>query len=168
MLLPATIGGLLGKMANKANRITFKTKLLNRNLEPTTTVMAGVMAAIVLGALLEIIIYSIYPPILDNHNMELISALTLYILASLIGGFIATYFVKEKKMQYGLYEGIGLTIFTLLYNIYLISRGYANPNIYNPYILISTTLGYILAATIGGYLGKRTDTNLKQTTKAGL
>ena len=169
VLLPVTIGSLLGKMANKSNRKTFKTKLLNRKFSPITTIIAGIFITITFGILLYLISCLSYPTILNNSYIEALTSTTAFIVASLVGGFIATYFAKKDKIQYGFYEAIGLILIIGLLNLYQLNKGYLTSNyltyIYNPYFIVGATAGYILAAIIGSYIGKRTNIHLKQTTK---
>jgi MFS family permease len=74
-----------------------------------------------------------------------------YIVGPLIGGFIATYFAKEKKIIYGLFVGIGAIII-----LYIYSPSEPTSNLDNlKYIIVSIPIS-ILPAIIGSYMGKRT------------
>lgn len=44
--------------------------------------------------------------------------LLLIYVAMVLGGFIATYFAKKRKIEFGLYEGMCIIISILLFTVY--------------------------------------------------
>jgi hypothetical protein len=64
-------------------------------------------------------------------------------VSCLIGGFVANFLSKEKKIKYGIYTGI-LIILIGLFQVLINMNGF--------YIHIYAFLGYFLSAGIGGYL----------------
>lgn len=153
VIIPAGIGGFLGKMTDENNRQTFKKKNLNVNFHPIPTVIIGIFVTFFTSILLAIMF--------DLNSLTQLKGIS-FIGGSLIGGFIATYFAKEKKIRYGIYVGIGVLIIEVLLTLYSISTGRLNPNLFNPVIMISETAGYLIAPTIGAYFGKIIDKDLKQ------
>lgn len=81
----------------------------------------------------------------------------VFIVAIMLGGFIATYFSKENKMQYGIYEGI------IIIAIFIILAALTDTNDIDILSsLIGVTLVVILPVSIGSYLGKTAGEYLKQ------
>lgn len=77
----------------------------------------------------------------------------LTLIAFILGGFIAIYYAKERRILYGLYEGLLfvfiITIIDIILNyIYFSSLSFL---IYLPLIIL---IGAIFG-TIGGFLGKK-------------
>ena len=74
-----------------------------------------------------------------------------------IGGFIATYFAKERKIRYGLYGGTLSLLITAIPMIFMVNSFY---------IIISLLIGSIgiiiigaVFGTIGGFIGKKIPKN---------
>jgi hypothetical protein len=80
----------------------------------------------------------------------------LLILSYIVGGFIATYFAKEKKIKYGLYEGLILILVYFIWTIPIWYLQYSNANAPNT---IFANLMILLLAITGGMLAKMTDKN---------
>jgi putative membrane protein (TIGR04086 family) len=74
-----------------------------------------------------------------------------YVVGPLVGGFVATYFAKEKRIIYGLFVGIGAIIVLFIYSS---SEPTSNLDILK-YIIGSIPIS-IIPAIIGSYIGKRT------------
>lgn len=64
------------------------------------------------------------------------------VVSFLIGGFITTFLSKDKKIRYGIYSGILITVISII-------QMSINKIIY---ISIFEFVGYVLSAAIGGYL----------------
>jgi len=73
-----------------------------------------------------------------------------------LGGFVTTYFAKDRKIRYGIYEGLLLAVVTSIGNPLL---GYHDLNIV--FIVAIFTIYPLLTGT-GGFIGKITDRHLKQ------
>lgn len=67
----------------------------------------------------------------------------LLTISYILGGFIATYLAKEKKIQYGVYTGV------IILTIGIIQTSINN---FPVVIHISKFIVYIISAAIGGYL----------------
>lgn len=76
------------------------------------------------------------------------------------GGFIATYFTKNKKIRYGLYVGIILTILMLILDLEDYNGDIGDSILF--FVLFS------VITCIGGFFGKITDKNKRQEFKKGL
>lgn len=77
----------------------------------------------------------------------------LLIISYILGGFIATYLAKEKKIQYGLYEGI---IIILIFISLSIPHSILDANVLL-FSLIFYCILVILLAVTGGMIGLLTD-----------
>lgn len=73
------------------------------------------------------------------------------LIGPVLGGFIATYFAKEKKMRYGLYEGICVMILLIL--IIVFGYGVYTGSLFW-YVVSCTIIIGPFFASIGGFLGK--------------
>ena len=151
VLLPATIGGFLGKMTDENNRQAFQIKYLNRNLHPIIAVIAGILVTIVFMSLF------------GSFHLKISRGITYFLMATIffaVGGFVTAFLAREKKMLYGIYEGIIAVIYTLLVRYVGIIMGLNTTVDY--YLIIGAVIGYFLAAAIGSYLGKTAGEYLKQ------
>ncbi len=151
VFLPATIGGFIGKMTEKDNRQSFKIKYLNRNLHPIIAIIAGILVTIVFMSLF------------GSFHLKISMGLTYFLMATIffaVGGFVTAFLAREKKMLYGIYEGIIAVIYTLLVRYVGIIMGLNTTVDY--YLIIGAVIGYFLAAAIGSYLGKTAGEYLKQ------
>lgn len=150
MLLPATIGGFIGKMTEGNNRKSFKMKYLNRNLHPIIAIIAGILVTIVLMSLF------------GSFHLKISMGITYFLMATIFfaaGGFVTAFLAREKKMLYGIYEGIVAVIYTILARYIGIIMGLNTTVDY--YLIIGAVIGYFLAAAIGSYLGKAAGEYLK-------
>lgn len=121
---------------------------------PIISIMIGFTVTSV--AVICIFILSIF--ILDNTNLfnSDIDAFNWFLIGSLfallLGGFISTYFAKEKKRRYSVYTGLLLTI------AFLISSTLAKIyDITNTGFMALIVVLFILVPLItgaGGYLGR--------------
>lgn len=102
--------------------------------------------SIFLGVIASLALYLIILPLIAY---DLVDAF-IVIFSYMIGGFIAVFYAREKKIQYALYEGI-LTMLIIVLLI-LISSSHASI-IFNYSVLI------ILLAIFGGMIGLMIDKN---------
>ena len=103
----------------------------------------------VISIILGIITVFILPLIWSVFTGAAPIPIIVFVVAIVLGGFIATYFSKEKKMQYGIYEGI---IIILIFIIPEALTHTTDIDILSS--LIGITLVVLLPVSIGGYLGK--------------
>ncbi len=144
VLLFAGVGGLFGEMAGKNQ--------WNNGFSPIIAFISGSAVTFVIWFIVTIIIYLMYPA--DSSKFILQDILTAELIGALfIGGFIATFIAKEQKIQYGIYMGIVTVIITTILALYALNKGYPTYNAFNPIVLVIATAAYILAPTIGSYLG---------------
>lgn len=110
------------------------------------------MKSIILGFVVSYVIFSLL------FNLTLLVALdsvfhqirTVEMIFSLIiGGFIATYFAKEKKIQYGIYVGITWVVLIGLVPSLLFFLPTSLSNIINK---VLTYIIYIIGTITGSYL----------------
>jgi hypothetical protein len=88
--------------------------------------------------------------------------ITYFLMATIFfaaGGFVTAFLAREKKMLYGIYEGIVAVIYTILARYIGIIMGLNTTVDY--YLIIGAVIGYFLAAAIGSYLGKAAGEYLK-------
>jgi hypothetical protein len=85
---------------------------------PAISIVLGVIVSFVLYSLavLGFGIYSWVEAFLILPKSSLFGILLL-IVSFIIGGFIANYFVKEKKLRYGLYEGIFIILILIVFPV---------------------------------------------------
>ena len=82
----------------------------------------------------------------------------IWIYGPLVGGFIATYYAKEKNIMYGIYLGIIITIILFISE----KSNYLNPIDFYSGLIIAVWI--FLPAIIGSYLGKKAYKRYKQNT----
>lgn len=99
--------------------------------------------SIFLGFITYLILYGIC---FSWFHIKSTVGLVLYLIFFIIGGFLATYFAKKRKIRYGLYEGIPLIIFTNMFHLTL------------ERIIFSIIL-ILSLSSIGGFLGMLTEKN---------
>jgi len=80
----------------------------------------------------------------------------LIIVSFILGGFIATYFAKERNMRYGLFEGI-IIILLLIFLTVPIGFALNKYTFTTAYTTIFATITILLLASLGGMLGQMTD-----------
>ena len=78
----------------------------------------------------------------------------LLIVSYILGGFIATYFAKENKVRYGLYEGLSLILIYFLWTAPIWYLEYSSVN-FLPTIFANLMI--LLLAVTGGILAKMKD-----------
>jgi hypothetical protein len=154
------IGGFLGKITDKNYRKRFEKgskKGFNKGFNPILTIIAGIFIALVFSAFLELIT-GIYKYNFNVKSFDL-HFFVVGAISFVIGGFIATFFAKEKKIQYGIYLGIILIMFSLVIH---------GTNNESYYIIIGKIAVYLLSAGFGGYIGVIVNKHLKNTVKPEL
>lgn len=75
----------------------------------------------------------------------------LHFIPVIVGGFIATYLAEEKRIQYGIYEGILIVLIGYIFNI-----GHPFDSLSGQ---ISGILFILILAGIGGIIGIKSRTN---------
>jgi hypothetical protein len=113
--------------------------------------------SIILGIITGIILFIISIKLFSGNVLAEVAS---NFVIAIIGGFIATYFAKEKKIRYGIYVGI---IFSVIFIsiVALIPINY----IYFLIALVGIIFEVLLPAVIGGFIGKMTEENSRQTFK---
>ncbi len=120
--------------------------------------------SIILGSVLIIVLFFSFVIIIgSNFNNGIVSNLFLIIgtLILFIGGFIGTYFAKDRKIRYGIYVGI---IFAVLEITAVISHGLVGYR--GIFIVIFIFLLFLLFTGIGGFVAKMTERNNRQLFKS--
>lgn len=82
----------------------------------------------------------------------------LIILSFILGGFISTLFAREKKIKYGIFEGLCLLIIFLIWSMYLWSLKHGVINIYN---IIFQNIMIFLLVYVGSMFGMIIDNKYK-------
>jgi hypothetical protein len=116
--------------------------------------------SIILGAVLIIVLFFSFVIIIgSNFNNGVVSTVFLIIgtLILLGGGFIATYFAKDRKIRYGIYVGI---IFAVLEITAVISHGLVGYS--GIFIVIFIFVLFLLLTGIGGFVAKMTERSNRQ------
>ena len=138
-------------MVDEKQEQSFKTRYLDKGFN-LTSIITGIIITFVIWYFLAMITYTIMPPANTSvFDFDLIYSIEL-IGISVIGGFIATYFGKEKQLLNGIGVGLGIILISIVLNIFAIIVGQPNPYWSSPLIIIIGNLGYILAPTFGSYL----------------
>jgi len=101
---------------------------VNLSFDPILTIIAGVIMALII---------------------DIFAGPLSEIIAPLIGGFIATYFAKERRVRYGLFAGIGVLLVQILF---LVSFFRLNSSLF--WIFIQWFFIICCFAIIGGVIGK--------------
>jgi len=141
VFLFASFGGFVGKMTDEINRQSFKTDYMGNGISPILTIIAGFVVVL--------LPFGIFILSSDSFTGILFIIVSNFFL--ILGGFIATYFAKERKIRYGIYVGIGLII---LYTLsYLFTKSHLN------YYLYNDSYWVLLFTFFGGFVGKITDKN---------
>lgn len=141
-LLFAGIGGFIGKITDNTGRQSLK-KRFNNGYNPIITIVMGYFIATFFNNSILLITCTY------NSNPFGVTQFIVAAISFVIGGFTATFFAKEKKIQYGLYTGMIILIVNLVLQLIY------GPTIHEPYyIKIGKIAGYLIASGIGGYLGK--------------
>jgi len=140
ILIFTGLGGLIGKkLADK------KSDKKVWRFHPVISIIIGFVTSYIIFA---IIFYFTLSGALDSVFPQMLTVANVCSLV--IGGFIATYFAKEKKIRYGIYLG----------TIWVVSIGGLIPNLFfaiptSPSAIVNTILRYIIfimAPMIGSYL----------------
>ncbi len=79
----------------------------------------------------------------------------LIIVSFILGGFIATYFAKERNMKYGLFEGIIIILLLIFLTVPVVDLN--NYTFTTAYMTVFAYIMIILLASLGGMLGQMTD-----------
>ncbi len=151
IILLAAIGGIIGLMMDENYRESFKTKYLNKGFN-----LIAIITGIVITFVIWVFVFSFTYLIIHPTDSGLISISLIetaeLIGISVIGGFIATFMVKEKQLLNGICVGLGIIIMAVMEYVYLIIIGYPVNYLFTPVNIIVANLGYILAPTLGSYL----------------
>ena len=151
IILLAVIGGITGMMIDKNYRRSFKTKYLDKGFN-LIAIITGIIITFVIWLFVFITTYSIIHPT-NPSTFNLVSIGIAELIGILVtGGFIATFMVKEEQLLNGICIGLGMIIISIILNVYAIIKGHPNLYLSSPIIIITATLGYILAPALGGYL----------------
>ncbi len=107
-------------------------------INPFITIFAGIVVTLTvayLGMFFDVVILS-------------------YVSALFIGGFISTFFAKEPKIRFGIYEGLCVSIIFIL--LLLMPMRNDTGVIYSDYLFVfgGAAILISLSAGIGGYIGK--------------
>lgn len=145
------IGGFIGKMTDKSNRQSFKTKLFNNGFSPISAIIAGIIIAYVCAGLLDFV-----TGIKSSFTTYGVIDFVVGAISIAIGAIVTTFLAKEQKIQYGIYSGIIVIIISILTHGLNIHESY--------YIRVGAAAGYLLSAGVGGYLGIIVAKHLKQNT----
>jgi putative membrane protein (TIGR04086 family) len=151
------IGGFLGKITDQNYRKRFSKKSFNKGFNPILTIITGIFIALLFSAFLELIT-GIYKYNFTVTSFDL-RFFVVGVISFVIGGFIATFFAKEKKIQYGVCVGIIVILLSIVIH---------GTNNESYYIIIGKFVGYLLSATIGGYIGIIINKHLQNTAKLEL
>jgi putative membrane protein (TIGR04086 family) len=149
IILLAVIGGMIGLMMDKNFRQSFKTKYLDKGFS-LIAIITGIIITFIIWLFVSLITYSIIHPTNPSIFNSIEKAGLIGI--SVIGGFIATFMVKEKQLLNGICVGLGIILSVIVLTVYAVIKGYPNPYLSRPLITLTANLGYILAPTVGSYL----------------
>lgn len=143
---------MIGLMTDKTYRQSVKTKYLDKEFN-LIAIVTGIIITFIIWILVFIVTYSnIHPTNPSIFSLVLIETMELIGIA-VIGGFIATYMAKEKRLLTGISVGLGIIIITIVMNVYEIIKGHLNPYIFsNPPFFLIANLGYVIVPTLGSYL----------------
>jgi hypothetical protein len=144
-VLPALIGGFLGKIAYKESREDFKAKKWKNGISP--------LSAVIIGFMFTLALFSWFGPFEGTKIL-------FGFISFIIGGFTTTLLVKDNRIKYGLYAGLISIILLFALGSYkgTISGSSVSEDYY---IMIVKVVAYLLAAIIGSYLGKIANKYLK-------
>ena len=99
--LTTGFGGFLAKLSEKNYRDSFKTRNFTNGFNPIFAVIIGFVVATISAELLEIIFGINSVTIAYGATGFVIGMISLF-----IGGFVTTFLVSDKKIQYGIFVGI--------------------------------------------------------------
>ncbi len=152
IIILGTLGGFIMVMTNEKARLSFFNRI-EYNFSPLIAVILGVVISFLCYIFLETlsVLYGYSLTTANVFGILLYGAISL-----IIGSFASTFISKDKKIQYGIYSGIIFIIYRLHGNIthMAIVQG-------NYYIIIISTIGYLLLAIIGSYIAAKTYKILK-------
>jgi len=140
ILILTVPGGILGKLVDE------KARLRSWSFHPVISIALGFIATI----LIFVFLYNLNPFGVSDFILQQLQRLEL-IVSLLIGGFIVNYFVREKKLEYGIYLGLIMIIFDLLILYIFHGRGFLEEG-FSPISILLAIIVYILTPTIGSYL----------------
>lgn len=106
---------------------------VNLSFNPILTIIAGVIIIFIINSLLEPL-----PSVLSSF------------IAPIIGGFIATYFAKKKRIRYGLYTGLGVLLIQIMLINFFLNLNDSLMWLYIQWLFIIN----ICFAIVGGFIGK--------------
>ena len=130
---------------------SFRTKYLDSGYN-LTSIITGIIVTFIIWLVIALISYKIFQQTNSNlSNFNFVDKAEL-IGTSIIGGFIATYFGKEKQLLNGIYVGLGVLIIVMILTVYVITKGYSIIHVFNPLISIIAILGCMLGPIFGSYI----------------
>ncbi|MCK9150473.1 hypothetical protein [Methanobacterium alcaliphilum] len=141
LFLLVCVGSMFGMMADNEYN----------GFSPLLAVIAG--SVIGYSSIVLLVLLTGYSPDPASYSVGMMSFIVGG-LSSAIGGFVTTFFAKEKKIKYGIYTGILIIIIGLVQLLI---------NMTTIYIHIYAFLGYVLSAAIGGYIAIMAAKHLKIT-----
>ncbi|MDD3753226.1 MAG: TIGR04086 family membrane protein [Methanobacterium sp.] len=137
VLIFTLLGGIIGKFADQA------VEKKSLNFHPVISIALGVIISFIIFDF----VFSLIPIGVSDSIFQQIS--TIESMGSLvIGGCIATYFAKEKKIKNGIY--VGMTWILIYFIPSIIFFGLSSLS--NPINTVLMYIGFIIASTIGSYL----------------
>ncbi len=137
VLIFTLLGGIIGKFSGQS------VEKKSLNFHPVISIALGVIISFIIFDFLS----SLIPIGVSDSIFQQIS--TIESMGSLvIGGFIATYFAKEKKIKNGIYVGITWILIYFIPSIIFFGLS----SLSNPINTVLMDIGFIIAPTIGSYL----------------
>lgn len=108
----------------------------------------SITSGTIISFIIFVFVFNLIPPGIPNSFFQQIT--TIESLSSLVvGGFIATYFAKKNKIQYGIYVGVTWLVLYGLVSSLISDLPISLSDLINSILLY---IGFILAPTIGSYL----------------
>lgn len=138
VLFYTSFGAFLGAMTEKNNRIIFKNRINKMRFHPVISIILGFLVFLVL----------FYMPLFAFGGHSWFGDV-LSFSSFIIGGFTASYFSINRKIEYGLFIGIPSIVFFLIFSTTHLT--------YNE---IYITINILLLTLVGGFIGKIIDKNL--------
>lgn len=113
--------------------------------------------SIILGLIISAILFAIS---IMTVNATSVEGNVVNISTLMVGGFIATYFSRDKKIRYSIYMGLLLAVLSSIIIYIKISNDLA--------VIIPGLLYFPLIALMGGLLGKMKFSNIQKTKRFSL
>ena len=117
------------------------------------------VVSIILGIIVS---FMIFVKISLSFSTSILILVAILFATLILGGFIATYLTKDRKMKYGVYEGITLAVFII------ILLEIAHSTELNIISVVSALVLCPVISGIGGFIGEIADENNRQSFKKHL